>query len=64
MRLEPELWDALSEICQKENISLADIIKQIEELGHPGGRTSAVRVYIVQYFRKLTTSTPELAESA
>lgn len=53
MRLEPELWDALAEICRIEGIGLSEMIRNIERRGHPGGRTSAVRVYIVQYFRGL-----------
>ena len=51
MRLEPELWDALQEICQCETITLSDLIQRIEQRGHPGGRTSAIRVYVVTYFR-------------
>ena len=53
MRLEPELWDALAEICRREKLALGELIRRIEDRGHPGGRTSAVRVYIVQYFRRL-----------
>jgi predicted DNA-binding ribbon-helix-helix protein len=55
MRLEPELWDALDEICKRENSTLAATVDQIEKravhLGRHAGRTSAVRVYIVRYFR-------------
>jgi predicted DNA-binding ribbon-helix-helix protein len=55
MRLEPELWDALGEICQRESVTLADLIKEIERHGHPGGRTSAVRVHVIKYFRDAST---------
>ncbi|HXR89362.1 MAG TPA: ribbon-helix-helix domain-containing protein [Steroidobacteraceae bacterium] len=51
MRLEPELWDALHEICVREQMPVRDIICRARELVGPGGRTSAVRVYVVQYFR-------------
>ena len=51
MRLEPELWDALHEICERERVSLGEVVRRIEQRGHPGGRTSAVRVYVVEYFR-------------
>jgi predicted DNA-binding ribbon-helix-helix protein len=51
MRLEPELWEALEEICQRESVTLADLVKRIEHAGHPGGRTSAVRVHVLGYFR-------------
>jgi predicted DNA-binding ribbon-helix-helix protein len=52
MRLEPELWEALEEICLRENMTLAEAVKEIERLGHPGGRTSAVRVHVLSYFRR------------
>ena len=51
MRLEPELWAALEEICHRESMTLADLVKSIERRGHPGGRTSAVRVFVLTYFR-------------
>ncbi|MDE2197922.1 MAG: ribbon-helix-helix domain-containing protein [Rhodospirillales bacterium] len=53
MRLEPELWDALQDICRREASSITDIVQRIEARGHPGGRTSAVRVFVVEYFRAL-----------
>lgn len=55
IRLEPELWDALEEICRREGMSMTEIVRLIEarsaDAGQTGGRTSAVRVYIVGYFR-------------
>jgi predicted DNA-binding ribbon-helix-helix protein len=63
MRLEPELWDALREICRREESDIGTMIRRIEAQGRTGaepagtdatgGRTSAVRVFIVQYFRAL-----------
>lgn len=55
MRLEPELWDALSEICRRERVSPSELCRRIERAGIPGGRTSAIRVYIVRYFRAAAT---------
>ena len=51
MRLEPELWDALAEICSRERQDLKGLVRQIEAVGHAGSRTSAVRVFVVEYFR-------------
>jgi predicted DNA-binding ribbon-helix-helix protein len=51
MRLEPELWDALAEICRREGQDMNRLVRQIEAIGHEGGRTSAVRVFALQYFR-------------
>jgi len=55
MRLEPELWDALSEICRRERVSPSELCRRIERAGIPGGRTSAIRVYILRYFRAAAT---------
>jgi predicted DNA-binding ribbon-helix-helix protein len=55
MRLEPELWDALYEICQRESVGVGELIRQVEAKGHAGGRTSAVRVFVLQYFRAAAT---------
>jgi predicted DNA-binding ribbon-helix-helix protein len=53
MRLEPEIWDALRDICTREQLRMEQLIGQIEGSGPQGGRTSAVRVHVVQYYRKL-----------
>jgi predicted DNA-binding ribbon-helix-helix protein len=55
MRLEPEVWDALREVCLREGIDLRDLIKRVEQESAPGGRTSAVRVHVLQYFRAAAT---------
>jgi predicted DNA-binding ribbon-helix-helix protein len=52
MRLEPELWDALSEICRRERQDLNQLVRQVESTGGSGGRTSAVRVFVLRYFRE------------
>lgn len=62
MRLEPELWEALLEICEREGAEIGDLIRTIED-AHPGGsRTSAVRVHIVAYFRRMARAGGEGAE--
>ncbi len=55
MRLEPEIWDALAEICEREKVQLGTLIRDIEATSGAGGRTSAVRVYVVRYFRDAAT---------
>ena len=52
MRLEPELWDALAEICARERRDVNCLVRQIEASSHSGGRTSAVRVFVLGYFRE------------
>ena len=55
MRLEPELWEALREICQREGIGLRDLISRVEHAADPGGRTSAIRIHVLEYFRAAAT---------
>ncbi len=79
MRLEPELWDMLNEVCEREAQDMSTLVRQIEAAGHVGGRTSAVRVYVANYFKAAATEVghagaghgplqrrapPELARSA
>jgi predicted DNA-binding ribbon-helix-helix protein len=55
MRLEPELWDALHEICERESQDMSTLVRQVEAAGHEGGRTSAIRVFILNYYRSAAT---------
>jgi predicted DNA-binding ribbon-helix-helix protein len=55
MRLEPELWDALMEICEREGQDISTVVRRVEAGGGEGGRTSAVRVYVMAYFRAAAT---------
>ena len=56
MRLEPELWDALAEIGARERQDINRLVRQIEASGHSVGRTSAVRVFVLQYFREAASA--------
>ena len=55
MRLEPELWDALEEMCRRERMAIRDMVRRIGAKAPPGGRTSAVRVELLDYFRAAAT---------
>lgn len=55
MRLEPELWEALLEICGREGQDMSALVRKVEHNGHAGGRTSAVRVFVLSYFRDAAT---------
>ncbi len=57
MRLEPELWDMLTEICEREAQDVSTLVRRIEASGHAGGRTSAVRIYIANYFHAAASET-------
>lgn len=60
MRMEPDMWQALEEICHRENRTLADLIQGIEasmtfHAGQVEHRTSAVRCYVLAYYRRAAT---------
>jgi predicted DNA-binding ribbon-helix-helix protein len=55
MRLEPELWDMLNEICEREERDMSTLVRHIEATEHAGGRTSAVRIFIASYFHTAAT---------
>lgn len=61
MRLEPELWDALAEICNREGRGIHELIRSIDGQRERGGRTSAVRVFVLKYFRAAATEAGHLA---
>jgi len=64
MRLEPELWDALMEICRREGMRMGELVRRVEARGHAGGRTSAVRVFILEYYRSGMVVPAEISYAA
>ena len=54
MRLEPEFWDALAEIAHREGVTASKIVKRIQAT-NPVALTSAVRTFIISYFRSAVT---------
>ncbi len=55
MRFEPELWNGLQEICRRERTDLSGLVRRIHAESDRGGRTSAVRVHVLRYFRAAAT---------
>ncbi len=51
VRLEPSLWQALEEICTREQTDLNDLCSEIANRPRRGGFTSALREFIVGYYR-------------
>jgi len=56
IRLEPQIWDTLSEICRREFCMPHDVCSYVAERKPPhGSLTSALRVFILDYFRTSAT---------
>lgn len=55
MKLEPDMWLALDEICWREKMTVHDVCTQIAQRRLGANLTAAVRVYILSYFRAAAT---------
>ena len=53
MRLEKEVWNALSESCKEQNISLNTLCSQTEETKDDTGLSSAMRIHALNFYREL-----------
>ncbi len=51
LRLEPTLWDALDEICQREDQTRHQLCTTINRRRRASTLTAAVRVYVIGYYR-------------
>ena len=52
VRLEPVLWEALGDIARHRGITRQDLMREIDnDREHGVGLTSAIRVYIVKFYR-------------
>ena len=56
IRLEPAMWDALEEICQRENLTPHEVCGNIDNFRHASSLTAAIRVFSVKYFRAAATA--------
>ncbi len=53
IRLEPQIWDTLREICRREFCTWHDVCSYVADRKVPGGSlTSSLRVFILDYFHK------------
>lgn len=58
VRMEPEFRDAVREVCRRERISQAELVRRIAAT-HPGGTfAGAMRVYLFGYFREAERGSP------
>ncbi|MEG3619975.1 ribbon-helix-helix domain-containing protein [Magnetovibrio sp. PR-2] len=52
LRLEHDVWDALEEICEREEMTLHEVCTLIDQRRKGSSRTAAVRAFILRYFRE------------
>ncbi len=57
MRLEGRFWSALAEIAVSTGVSVPALCERILRGGHRGNRTSAIRVFVLEWFRQARSRT-------
>jgi predicted DNA-binding ribbon-helix-helix protein len=56
VRLEPQMWDSMTEICRREFCTPHDVCSYVAERKPPhDSLSSSLRVFILEYFRKSST---------
>lgn len=53
VRLEPAMWRALNEICQRERCTIHDYVTEVDRTRSASSLTAAIRVSLLQYFRAM-----------
>ncbi len=57
VRLEPEMWDALGEIAEREKRTVHQICSDVDRTRTESTLTGALRVFILTYFREAASAT-------
>ena len=52
MRLEASMWEGLQDIARRRGMTLNDLVTEIERDRDMPGLTAAIRVYIVDFYRR------------
>ncbi|MFY8095648.1 MAG: ribbon-helix-helix domain-containing protein [Niveispirillum sp.] len=60
VRMEPLLWDCLTEISERESQSVNDIVTMIDARRGDSALTAALRIFILSYFRTAADASPTL----
>lgn len=56
--LEDEFWAALQEVAESKELSPVKLVSQIAQVRGSGNLSSAVRVFLLEYFRSPRSKPP------
>lgn len=54
--LEGPFWDALKQAAEREGVSLAKLVETIDATREADGLSSAVRIWLLNYYRRSNPS--------
>lgn len=55
IRLEADMWDALTEVCQREGCRIHELATMVNSTRRESTLTAAIRVFIMNYYRAAAT---------
>jgi len=55
IRLEPQMWEALHQICRREAKTLNELVTGVNDHRAASSLTAAIRVYLLSYYRAAAT---------
>ena len=59
IRLEPEFWAGLTDIAQRENLTIDELCTEVDRDAGGLSRTAAIRVFITSYMVRLAQQAAE-----
>ena len=64
VRLEPVMWEALHDIARRRQVTIHDLVTEIDRQLLASSLTAAIRVYIVDFYRAaaLPDNQPRVSE--
>jgi predicted DNA-binding ribbon-helix-helix protein len=51
VRLEPAMWEAIHDIARRQQVTIHDLVTEIDRERTASSLTAAIRVYIVDFYR-------------
>ena len=58
MRLESAIWNAFEELCRREKTDFPQVCDLVERHRDKASRTSALRIFIINYFLMVSMNHP------
>ena len=59
--LEEEFWNSMKEISSARDITLSDLVSEIDKARRQGNLSSAIRLYVLDHFRNKVPNGSSLA---
>ena len=61
--LEDAFWTCMKEISTSRDMTISELITEIDKERHEGNLSSAIRLFVLGHFRKLTTGSSTTTRS-